>query len=146
MEVSLCPCFLTYKNGTFCFTNKDETNSEDVSILYTVIYIYNSNRADMINKACISEHKDSVYLYINMSTNKNKAELFNALAGFDYTVNNAAIFEKDEIRIRISNHLPSCFSGAYRADEIEIKSDKKYANDILIFFKDAKGDFKFKFV
>lgn len=38
------PVFLTYKNGTFCFTNKDETNSEDVSILYTVIYSYNSNR------------------------------------------------------------------------------------------------------
>ena len=36
--------FLTYKNGTFCFTNKDETNSEDVSILYTVIYSYNSDR------------------------------------------------------------------------------------------------------
>jgi hypothetical protein len=38
------PVFLTYKNGTFCFTNKDETNSEDVSILYTVIYSYNSDR------------------------------------------------------------------------------------------------------
>lgn len=38
------PVFLTYKNNTFCFTNKDETNSEDVSILYTVIYSYNSNR------------------------------------------------------------------------------------------------------
>lgn len=38
------PVFLTYKNSTFCFTNKDETNSEDVSILYTVIYSYNSDR------------------------------------------------------------------------------------------------------
>lgn len=38
------PVFLTYKNGTFCFTNKDETNSEDVSILYNVIYSYNSDR------------------------------------------------------------------------------------------------------
>ena len=38
------PVFLTYKNNTLCFTNKDETNSEDVSILYTVIYSYNSDR------------------------------------------------------------------------------------------------------
>lgn len=38
------PVFLTYKNGTFCFTDKDETNSEDVSILYNVIYSYNSDR------------------------------------------------------------------------------------------------------
>lgn len=117
--------------------------SEREELVFSII---NSFSADMINKVCISEHKDSVYLYINTSTNKNKAELFNALAGFDYTVNNATIFEKDKVVIRISNHLPSYFSGAYRADEIEVESDKKYANDILIFFKDAKEDFKFKFV
>ena len=111
-----------------------------------VFSIINAFSADMINKACISEHKDSVYLYINTSTNKNKAELFNTLAGFEYTVNNAAIFEKDEVRIRISNHLPKYFMSEYRTEEIEIKSDKKYANDILIFFKDAKRDFKFKLV
>lgn len=111
-----------------------------------VFSIINAFSADMINKACISDKNDSVYLYIDTSTNKNKAELFNALAGFDYTVNNAMIFEKDEVRIRISNHLPTYFMSEYRTEEIEIKSDKKYANDILIFFKDTKRDFKFKLV
>lgn len=111
-----------------------------------VFSIINKFSAEMINKACISDKNDSVYLYINTSTNKNKAELFNALAGFNYTVGDAAIFEKDEVRIRISNHLPVYFMSEYRTEEIEIKSDKKYANDILIFFNDTKRDFKFKFV
>ena len=111
-----------------------------------VFSIINKFSAEMINKACISDKNDSVYLYINTSTNKNKAELFNALAGFNYVVGDAAIFEKDEVRIRISNHLPTYFKSEYRTEEIEIKSDKKYANDILIFFNDAKRDFKFKIV
>lgn len=109
-----------------------------------VFSIINKFSADMINKACISDKNDSVYLYIDTSTNKNKAELFNTLAGFNYTVSDAAIFEKDEVRIRISNHLPTYFMSEYRTEEIEIKSDKKYANDILIFFNDTKRDFKFK--
>lgn len=111
-----------------------------------VFSIINKFSADMINKACISDKNDSVYLYIDTSTNKNKAELFNALAGFNYAVGDASIFEKDEIRIRISNHLPTYFMSEYRTEEIEIKSDKKYANDILIFFNDTKRDFKFKIV
>lgn len=117
--------------------------SEREKLVFSII---NKFSADTINKACISDKNDSVYLYINTSTNKNKAELFNALAGFNYIVSNASIFEKDEIRIRISNHLPTYFMSEYRTEEIEIKSDKKYANDILLFFKDAKRDFKFKIV
>jgi len=141
------------------FTNDRTISNVDVAIsTYENIYkklsereefifsIINKFSAEMINKACISDKNDSVYLYINTSTNKNKAELFNALAGFDYTVSDAAIFEKDEVRIRISNHLPTYFMSEYRTEEIEIKSDKKYANDILIFFNDTKRDFKFKIV
>ena len=111
-----------------------------------VFSIINKFSADMINKVCISDKNDSVYLYIDTSTNKNKAELFNTLAGFNYAVSDAAIVEKDEVRIRISNHLPTYFKSEYRTEEIEIKSDKKYANDILIFFNDTKRDFKFKIV
>lgn len=111
-----------------------------------VFSLINKFSADMINKVGICDNNDSVYLCIDTSTNKNKAELFNALAGFDYVVNNTTIFEKDKVKIRISNHLPTYFGGAYGVEEINIISDKKYSNDILIFFEDAKKDFKFKYV
>lgn len=108
--------------------------------------LINKFSADMINDVCISERNDSVYLYINTSTNESKAELFNALASFKYNIINASIFEKDEVRVRISDHLPIQFISGYKFEEIQVKANKNYANDILIFFKDTKKDFKFKFV
>lgn len=44
--------------------------SEREEFVFSIINMFS---ADMINKVCISDKNDSVYLYINTSTNKNKA-------------------------------------------------------------------------